>query len=332
MDLNSLWFFLIATLFSGFFFLEGFDFGVGMLSVTGKNDLERRLILNSVGHVWDGNEVWLLTAGGAMFAAFSGWYATMFSGFYIALTLVLLSLIIRGVTFAFRSKYASKTWRGLWDKLIFISNLLPPLLIWVAVANLVKGTPIDAQHNYVGSFFDLLSPYTLGVGLFGLCYSLYNGALYLTLKTEDPIKSAAEKRARVFGLLLLVFGVIAAVFHIFIFKMNLPSLIILLAALVCEILSVGRVWLKKSTKLSFFLNAAGVVLLVFSVFAMLYPNVMISSLDPANSLTIYNASSAPYTLKVMSFVALFLVPVVLLYQGWTYYVFRSRMTKKDAEY
>ena len=332
MDLNSLWFFLIATLFSGFFFLEGFDFGVGMLTITGKNDLERRLIMNSVGHVWDGNEVWLITAGGAMFAAFSGWYATMFSGFYIALTLVLLSLTVRGVTFVFRSKYASRKWRGLWDKIIFIVTLLPPLLIWIAVANLVKGTPIDANHNYVGSFFDLISPYTLSIGFFGLFYSLYSGALYLTLKTEDPVKAGVEKKAWIFGLLLLVFGVIAAGFHIFAFKMNAVSLIIMLIALVCEIFSVLRIWLKRSTKLSFFLNGAGVVLLVFSVFAMLYPNVMISSLNPAYNLTIYNASSATYTLKAMSIVALIMVPIVLLYQSWTYYTFRSRMKRKDAEY
>jgi len=332
MDLNILWFFLIATLFSGFFFLEGFDFGVGMLTITGKSDHDRRLILNSVGHVWDGNEVWLLTAGGAMFAAFPGWYATMFSGFYIALTLVLLSLIVRGVTFEFRSKYASSKWRGLWDKIIAVSNLLPPLLIWVAVANLAQGTPIDAHQNYVGTFFNLLSPYTLSVGLLGLFYSLYNGALYLTLKLDDPIKSDMKKKARLFGALLLVFGIVAAVYHIFVFKMGMIPLLILLVALVCEILAVGLTWLNKSTKLSFFLNMFGVVFLVFSVFAMLFPNVMVSSLDAAYNLTIYNVASGPYTLKVMSIVAVILIPIVLLYTGWTYWVFRGRLKTEDINH
>src|SRR5512141_1185399 len=196
MDLNTLWFILIAVLWIGYFALEGFDMGVGiLLPFIGKTDLKRRVMINTIGPHWDGNEVWLLTAGGATFAAFPNWYATLFSGFYLALFLLLLALIVRGVAFEFRSKDENRRWRALWDGCIFAGSLVPALLIGVAFGNLVRGVPIDAQMNYVGGFFNLLNPYALLAGLATLSSFTLYGAIFLALKTDGELRQRAQKAA-----------------------------------------------------------------------------------------------------------------------------------------
>ncbi|BCV22644.1 cytochrome d ubiquinol oxidase subunit II [Moorella sp. Hama-1] len=334
MDLNVLWFILIAVLFTGFFFLEGFDYGVGILvPFLGKNDGERRAIINSIGPFWDGNEVWMLTAGGALFAAFPHWYATLFSGFYLALFLILVALILRGVAFEFRSKDERPAWRNFWDWMLCLGSLLPALLWGVAMANLIRGVPIDGRMQYAGTFFDLLSPYTLLGGLAFLLVFLLQGALFLTLKTGEDL----PERARQAGLRA---GSAAAVVFLLLVIQSYSQTDIssrplaapaLWGALVTLVLAW---WLLRSRRYggAFFLNGLTIILGTAALFSGLFPRVMVSSLNPEWSLTIYRASSSPYTLKVMTIVALTLVPVVLIYQAWTYWVFRQRVKARDMRY
>jgi cytochrome d ubiquinol oxidase subunit II len=330
MDLNTLWFVLIAVLFTGFFVLEGFDYGVGiLLPFVAKSDAERRRVINTIGPVWDGNEVWILTGGGAIFAAFPHWYATLFSGFYLALFLILAALILRGVAFEFRSKDERPAWRAFWDRAIFLGSLLPSLLWGVALANLLKGVPIDASKHYVGGFFDLLSPYTLVAGLASLSLFVTHGAVFLHLKSTDPIRArslAAIKRigpAATVLLLLFVAGTYAwtDVYA----RLGLNPGLVPLAAL-GALVSAGYLIHRESMGWAFVMTTLAIVLSVATLFMALFPRVMVSSLDPAWSLTIYNAASTPYTLRIMSVVAGIFVPIVLAYQGWTYWVFRHRVT------
>jgi cytochrome d ubiquinol oxidase subunit II len=331
MDLQTLWFILIAVLFTGFLFLEGFDYGVGiLLPFVAKEDNERRLVINSIGPVWDGNEVWLLTAGGAMFAAFPNWYATLFSGFYLALFLILIALIVRGVAFEFRSKDENPRWRALWDTAIFIGSLIPALLWGVAFGNILRGVAIDASMTYVGSFFDLLNPYALVGGLVTLTLFILHGALFLELKTDGVIQQRVGQIARRFWLpvtLLAVVFVILSAFETDILRrlnvVNVLGLVIAVAAL----LGTGYFIFKARYGRAFLGTGLTVVGIVALIFGTLFPRVMPSTLG--FDLTIYNASSSAYTLQVMSVIALTLVPVVLLYQGWTYWVFRKRLTTES---
>ncbi len=329
MDLNTLWFILIAVLFIGFFFLEGFDYGVGiLLPFLGKNDEERRMIINTIGPFWDGNEVWMITAGGAIFAAFPNWYATLFSGFYIALFLLLAALIVRAVSFEYRSKVESPTWRSLWDWAIFFGSLIPAILWGVAVANLVHGTPIDENMQFVGNFFDLLSPFTLLGGLATLSAFILHGAYFLTLKTGSPIMERAKATAQKMWIPTIV---LAGLFLIWMSFSSGKILSIVATVLAAVALIVSGLRSKQGRDgCAFGWMGATIAFFTISVFAALYPNVMVSSIDPAYNLTIYNASSSPYTLKVMTIVAVIFVPIVLVYQGWTYYTFRQRITR-DVE-
>jgi cytochrome d ubiquinol oxidase subunit II len=329
MDLNTLWFVLVAVLFVGFFVLEGFDYGVGiLLPFLGQDDLERRRIVNTIGPVWDGNEVWILTAGGAIFAAFPHWYATLFSGFYLALVLMLLALIVRGVAFEFRSKDKSPAWRSFWDRMIFVGSALPALLWGVALANLLRGVPIDESKNFTGGFLDLLSPYTLLTGLTTLTVFVTHGAIFLNLKSEDPIRSRAlavtKKVGPVATVLVLLFVVATYASTDAFTRLGLnPGLVPILA--VGSLLAAGALIHREKMGWAFAMTCATLAASTATLFMALYPRVMVSSLNPDWSLTIYNASSTPYTLKIMSLVALVFVPVVLLYQGWTYWVFRHRI-------
>lgn len=334
MDLNSLWFILIAILFAGFFFLEGFDYGVGiLLPFLGKNDTERRVLINTIGPVWDGNEVWLITAGGAMFAAFPNWYATLFSGFYLALFLMLFALIVRGVAFEFRSSDRSPAWRNLWDRLLFLGSFLSALLWGVAVANLLHGVPIDGQMQYAGSFFDLLSPYTLVGGLVFLLLFIWHGALYLSLKTEGELARRAQGVAAKVGLFTILGVALLAILTFFQTALFTKPAAVVFLVLAFLTLLLAYLFLQRGRAgLAFGFNAGTILTLTGAVFAGLFPRVMISNLNPAWSLTIYNAASSPYTLKIMTGVALTLVPIILLYQGWTYWVFRKRVTEKDLHY
>lgn len=333
MDLNSIWFVLVAVLFIGFFILEGFDYGVGMLLPwLGRDDQERRVVINTIGPFWDGNEVWVLTAGGAIFAAFPEWYATLFSGFYLALFLMLCALIVRAVAFEYRSKVSDPRWRTTWDWVIFFGSTVPALLWGVALGNLLRGVPIDANKQFVGNFFDLLNPYALLVGLTTLSMFLLHGALFLNLKTTDELRERSLKLAQRIGpvatVLILAFIVATYTATDTFSRLGVNPGIIPVSALL-TLLGAGWFVHTKQTGWAFIMTCLTIGLAVITIFMALFPRVMISSLDPNWSLTIYNASSSPYTLKIMSFVALIFVPLVLGYQAWTYWVFRQRVSTKS---
>lgn len=330
MDLNTLWFVLVAVLFIGFFILEGFDYGVGtLLPLVAKTDHERRQVINTIGPVWDGNEVWLLTAGGAMFAAFPHWYATLFSGFYLPLFLMLAALIVRGVAFEFRSKDAHPAWRATWDWAIFAGSVVPALLWGVALGNLLRGVPIDATKTYTGGFFNLLNPYALLCGATSLAAFVTHGAIFLDLKTTGVIRHralAATRRVGPVATVLIGLFVVATYAWTDAFaRLGVNPGLVPLSA-VGALLAAGYFVGRQRMGWAFAMTSLGIATSTITIFMALYPRVMVSSLDPSWSLTIYNASSTPYTLKIMSVVALIFVPIVLLYQGWTYWVFRHRIT------
>lgn len=332
MSLEIIWFVLIAVLFTGYFILEGFDFGVGiLLPFLGKDDLKRRVLINTVGPHWDGNEVWLITAGGAMFAAFPGWYATLFSGFYLPLFLMLIALIFRGVAFEFRSKDESHLWRSFWDWAIFFGSLIPALLWGVALVNFIRGVPIDASMNYAGGFWNLLNPYALVGGFVSLLGFTLQGAIFLSLRTTDFIHEGARKIVNALWLpvaLLLVIQVIFTYFETDIFTAAGARAVIPLVAAPLAIIAAGYLFKQRRDGWAFALSSLAILLTVAALFLGLYPRVMVSSLDPAWSLTVANTASGATTLKTMSIIALIFVPIVLAYQGWSYWIFRNRIVEK----
>ncbi len=328
--LQTLWFILIAVLWIGFFFLEGFDFGVGMLMpFLGKKDVERRAIINSIGTTWDGNEVWLLTAGGATFAAFPQWYATMFSGFYLALFLLLVGLIIRGISFEYRSKDPNPRWRNTFDWMIAVGSFVAPLLLGTAFCNLAAGVPIDQNMTYTGNLFTLLNPYGLIGGVTMVAVFLLHGANFLTLKLDGDLRerarAAAKKLYVAAAVMVVVLAITTYIYTDIMTKIGIdPGVIPILtvAVLLATIYFINR----RMEGWAFAFSGLHIVLTQVAFFMLMFPRVMISSTNPAWNLTIYNASSSPYTLTVMSIVALIFVPIVLAYQGWTYYMFRKRIT------
>ncbi|MER7516898.1 cytochrome d ubiquinol oxidase subunit II [Streptomyces sp. NPDC126499] len=331
MELHDVWFVLIAVLWIGYFFLEGFDFGVGVLTkLLARDRAEKRVLINTIGPVWDGNEVWLLSAGGATFAAFPEWYATLFSGFYLPLLLILVCLIIRGVAFEYRVKRPEERWQRNWERAIFWTSVGPAFLWGVAFGNIVRGVKIDRDMEYVGTLFDLLNPYALLGGLVTLTLFTFHGAVFAALKTVGDIRVRARALAFRLG---LVAAVLALVFLLWT-QMDkgdggsLAALVIAVASLVGAIgaIRIGREgW-------SFALSGITIAAAVAMLFLTLFPNVMPSSLDPAWSLTVTNASSSPYTLRIMTWCAAIAAPLVMLYQGWTYWVFRKRIgTQHIAE-
>ena len=333
-SLQILWFVLIAILWIGFFFLEGFDFGVGMLlPFLGKKDEERRAIINSIGSVWDGNEVWLLTAGGATFAAFPHWYATMFSGFYLALFLLLVGLIMRGISFEYRSKDPDPKWRNRFDWMIAIGSFLAALLLGAAFANLARGVPIDENMMFTGNLFTLLNPYGLLGGVTTVAIFLLHGANFLGLKLEgklrERVNTAAKKIWIVAVVLYVILGIFTYIAGFWARGFIDPGLAPITA--VIALLVAGYFINQKREGWAFIMVALNIVLTQVTFFSMTFPNVMLSTTNPDWSLTIYNASSSQYTLTVMSIVALIFVPIVLAYQGWTYYMFRKRIsTRKET--
>ena len=331
MTFQTTWFLLIAVLWVGYFILEGFDFGVGMLlPFVSRNEADRRAVLTTLGPVWDGNEVWLLVAGGATFAAFPEWYATLFSGFYLPLFLILISLIVRGVAFEYRSKYGKAQWRQRWDVAILISSAIPALLWGVAFANIVRGVPIEksAQGNleYVGGFFNLLNPYALLGGVVTLTVFLTHGAIFLSLKTAGSIRERSRDLAAKIGLV----AAIAAVAFLVWTNLMLPALdpiVVTLSAVVALAWVAGLLaTVKVREGWAFIFSAVAIATFVSDLFFALYPRVMPSSLGAQFDLTITNASSTEYTLKVMTVVAVIMTPLILIYQGWTYWVFRKRIS------
>lgn len=327
--LNVVWFVLIAVLFTGFFILEGFDYGVGMLLV-GKSDSERSLLIRAIAPVWDGNEVWMITAGGALFAAFPHVYATMFSTFYLALFLMLLALILRGVAFELRGKYPHSKWRKAWDCAIIFGSTVPALLWGVAVANLIQGLPIDAKMHYLGNFFDLLSVYTLFAGLAFTLVFLYHGAAFLLLKIGDNRLLLQLKRQ---ALPLGIIAIVAAATFIIMTALvadlftHVGSAIPFLVAALCLISSVVSMK-KESFKSAFIFSTLAIAGVTIGVFTTLFPRLMVSSLNSDWSLTIYNAASTSRTLAIMTAAAAVLIPIVLIYQGMAYRIFKGRDTGK----
>jgi cytochrome d ubiquinol oxidase subunit II len=335
--LQILWFILIAVLWIGFYFLEGFDFGVGMLlPFLGKKDVERRAIINAIGPTWDGNEVWLLTAGGATFAAFPHWYATMFSGFYLALFLLLIGLIIRGVSFEYRSKDAAPKWRNTFDWMIAVGSFLVALLLGTAFANLAQGVPINADRMFTGNLFTLLNPYGLLGGITTVAVFLLHGANFLSLKLDGDLRKRANALTKnlwiVASVLYVALGIYTYVAGFWARGIIDPGIAPIAA--VAVLLATGYFINRKMEGWAFIMVALNIVLTQVTFFSMTFPNVMLSTTNPDWSLTVFNASSSQYTLTVMSVVALIFVPIVLAYQGWTYYMFRKRITtdKKSLVY
>jgi cytochrome d ubiquinol oxidase subunit II len=326
MAFATFWFILIAVLWIGFFVLEGFDLGVGMLhTVVARDEAGRRAVINTIGPLWDGNEVWLIVAGAAMFAAFPDWYATMFSGFYLAMVLLLAGLIMRGVSFEFRGKIGSQRWRGTWDVLMTAGSLLVPLVIGIALADLVHGVPIGSDQEYTGNFGDLFTGYSVFAGITITLLCVVHGATFLALKTTGEIRERSSligrRVAPVTAVAVLVF---LAWTHAASGKgvlINAMELIAVMAAFAAAALSVAsrEGW-------SFTASAVAMAATIASIFIELYPNVMVSSTNPAYSLTVQGAASGEYALKVMTVIVAALLPVVLLYQAWTYHVFRMRVS------
>ena len=332
-NLETLWFALICVLWIGYFVLDGFDFGVGtLLPFVGKKENERGQMVNSIGPFWDGNEVWLLTAGGATFAAFPEWYATLFSGFYLALFLILVALILRGVAFEFRERSESPRWRMTWDGAMFVGSALPALLWGVAFANIVRGVPIDADSEFTGSLLTLLNPYGLMGGLTTLTLFTLSGALFLELRTTGVVRERGKIAARV---LAPITTVVAAVFlgwtMVISTDLNWWTVAVMGVAAACSIGALVLAVQARSIAIAFTLNLLAIATAVVALFLDLWPNVMPSSTDEAFSLTVFNASSSSYTLGVMTIVALVMTPIVLLYQAWSYRVFRHRVGLDEGD-
>jgi len=333
MQLSELWFVLVGVLFVGFLFLEGFDFGVGMSTkFLAKNELEKRVLINSIGPFWDANEVWLITAGGGMFAAFPHWYATLFSGYYLPFVVLLLALIARGVAFEFRGKLESTKWKKTWDWSIFLGSILPPFLVGVLFSSLIKGVPIDSDMNMHAGFFDIVNLYTVVGGAAVALLSYMHGLMFITLKTDGELRVRARQQA------LKIYLALGAVIALFVILTGIytdalaeKGAILIPVYALAIVLYLVLFSLLKNKKEGFSFATTGFIILLVtaSFFIALFPNVMISSTDVANNLTVYNAASGNYSLKLMTIVALTMVPIVLAYTIWSYYVFRKRVTPKE---
>jgi cytochrome bd ubiquinol oxidase subunit II len=323
------WFVLITILWTGFFVLEGFDLGVGMLhGVVGKDEPGRRAVINTIGPLWDGNEVWLVVAGAAIFAAFPDWYATLFSGFYLAFVILLCALIIRGVSFEYRGKSPAQRWLLSWSRLLAGASLVVPLVIGIALGNLLYGTPIGSNMEFTGNLGDLFRPYPImtGVTLTAIC--LLHGATFIAMKTDGAVRVRAARTARrVAPLTALVVLAFISWTHAIAGKgalLNPVELIACLAVIAAAFLAWDR-----REGWAFALTSVTMAISIVTIFVDLYPRVMVSSTNPAYDLTVHNAASPPYSLKVMTVIALIFLPLVLAYQAWTYYVFRRRITDEQ---
>lgn len=333
MDLNIVWFILITVLFTGFFILEGFDYGVGIM-MTGRPKNERAQFVRAIGPVWDGNEVWMITAGGATFAAFPHVYATMFSTFYLALFLMLLALIMRGVAFELRSKFKASDWINFWDFGIMFGSFVPALLWGVAVVNLLRGLPINYEMHYVGNFFDLLNPCALLGGIFFVLLFAFHGANFLLIRIADPrLLEDLRKKSFKLGLATLSAYVLFAGFAFVETDIlsKLSTVILLGLSIGALIASCAGASSGYGCK-AFFSSTLAVAFLTAGFFNALFPRLMVSSIAPEWSLNIYNAASTPHTLTLMTIAAVIFVPIVLCYQAWTYKTFKDRVTPADVHY
>ncbi|MEU4195939.1 cytochrome d ubiquinol oxidase subunit II [Kribbella sp. NPDC026611] len=324
MELTTVWFVAIATLWTGYFVLEGFDFGVGMLfRVLGRNEPERRAAITTIGPVWDGNEVWLIMAGAATFAAFPEWYATLFSGFYLPLFAILVALILRGVALEYRGKRSEPEWRNRMEWLIAGGSLVPALLWGVAFGNIVRGVPLDASHEYVGGLGDLLNPFALLGGVTFVAVFVTHGAIFLALRTTDSLRHRARRMATRVGVVAAVLA-IAFLWWAQALRGDTVSVVLTVAAVIAFAGGLVANLLRREGW-AFIGTALAIGLTVVSLFVALFPDVMPSTLDPQSTLTAVDAASTPYTLKVLTIITAIFLPLVLLYQGWTYWVFRKRV-------
>jgi cytochrome bd ubiquinol oxidase subunit II len=325
------WFIVIAVLWTGFFVLEGFDFGVGMLhTAVGGGEAGRRAAINTIGPLWDGNEVWLIVAAAALFAAFPGWYATMFSGMYLAMALLLGALIVRGVAFEYRGKRDAARWRGTWDAAMTTGSVVAPLLIGIALGDLLHGLPINSAGNYTGTFWDLFQPYGVFTGVTLVLVCLLHGATFLSLKTTDDMHRRSQLLARrvapFTGAAVIAFIIWTHVTAGRGFFLNVIELLAILAVLA----AVWLVWEHRDGS-AFTATTITVAACIVTLFVDLYPNVMVSSTNPAYSLTVHNTASPPYSLKAMTVVVIIFLPFVLAYQAWTYYIFRRRVSVAEFQ-
>jgi cytochrome bd ubiquinol oxidase subunit II len=329
--LHTVWFVIVAIFWIGFFVLEGFDFGVGMLhTIVGRTDDERKNALSTIGPWWDGNEVWLIVAGAGMFAAFPGWYATMFSALYLALLLVLVALMARGVAFEFKDKSDDPRWRSTWRWAMTIGCLLIPLLLGVGLGDLLNGLPIDSSHEFTGNFFDLLTPYGLWTGLTLLALCLLHGATFLKLRTTDHVRERARAAARPLGCVAIAFVVGWVIWTRSVAGgPDVPQPVEILA--VIAVAFAARMAISDHDGLAFSASAIAIAATVGSIFIDLYPNVMVSSTNAAYNLTVNNSASGNYALTVMTVVAVIFFPLVLIYQGWSFHVFRGRLRSPSAQ-
>jgi cytochrome bd ubiquinol oxidase subunit II len=330
MDLQLFWFAAIAFFWAGYFVLEGFDFGVGiLLPFVGRDDEERHELLETIGPVWDGNEVWLVVAAGATFAAFPSWYGTMFSGFYLALLLVLVLLIVRVISFEWRNKSEAAGWQRMWLGANVVGSIGAPFLWGIALANLLRGVPLDSDGHFAGSFWDLFSPYTVFAGLVAVALFAFHGAIFLTLQAAGAAGLRAAATARRLSI-PAAFGATAFVLwtvSVAVDRNDKDVFPPLLPALLAIAALVGAVAFTRAGRpgRAFAMTAVGIASVVATLFTSLYPRVLVSTPNFANSLTVDGASSSHYALGVMTVAALILTPLILLYQGWTYHVFRARL-------
>ncbi|SFE24107.1 cytochrome d ubiquinol oxidase subunit II [Paenibacillus algorifonticola] len=333
MSLSDLWFLLIAVLFTGFFFLEGFDFGVGMATgLLSRNDMQKRVLINTIGPFWDANEVWLITAAGAMFAAFPHWYATMFSGYYVLFTLILIALIFRGVAFEFRGKVDHSWWRKTWDVAILFGSSVPPLLFGVMFAGLIKGMPIGEDMEMRSGFTDVVNGYSLwaGITIVGLC--LLHGLTFISLRTMGELRERSRHMAAKFlpvQAVLLAVLVVWTYFVTDLFERRGGLLLVFVMIGVLAVLLAGLFLKWRREGWAFCMTGLLILLTFGSFFVGLFPRFMISSINTAFDLTLYNAASSAYTLKAMTIVAATLLPLVLAYQAWSYFVFHKRVSEKE---
>ncbi|MBF0386377.1 MAG: cytochrome d ubiquinol oxidase subunit II [Candidatus Omnitrophica bacterium] len=331
MDLPTFWFIIVAWLLAGFFFLEGFDYGVGMLlPFLSKEEAQRRMIISSIGGVWDGNEVWMVSAGAVLFASFPSWYATLFSSLYIVFTLILCGLILRGIGIKFRNLREDHRWRAVWDWLICTGSFTAAFFWGVVVGDLLQGLPITDQQVFAGGIRDIFTPFSLTAALAVVSLFLLHGAVYLNIKLSGDVLG---KLKRLLPIIFLVALLMAAVFlllgYLRLGMLCSPAELILAGLAVAALIACGISILRKADLTAFWASGTVILLIVSLVFTFLYPRVLISTLDPRWTLTVQNASSSPYSLKVMSVVAIFFIPTTLLYQAWTYWVLRKRVEHSD---
>lgn len=332
MDLNAICFDLFVFLFLGYLLLEGFDYGAGMLlPFLGKTDKEKQAIVQTMAPVWEGNEVWLIAAGAVLFAGFPHVYATLFSGLYLALLLILVTLILRGVAFEFRDKDNNLTWRKFWDWAIFFGSIVPSLLWGIAITNLLLGLPIDGEKQYIGSFWNLLSPYSLMGGLVFVLLFLLHGSVYLTLRLDHPFTPLVRKIGLISGKYALLLSVVFIILS-FLYT-DLAAKLVPVLALVT--LFVALIFCCSGMKdqqylHSFIFSTAAIISIVSAIFSGLFPRFIVSTLNPAWNLTIYNSASNPLTLRIMTVTMSIVLPVLLLIQAWKYHIFRARITIIDS--